>query len=265
MKQLDFVGPGTVYYAFPVSKELATWNTYAVQLLEATAGSKKFSASVDETLGDWLVFDSATAPASFNLRKGIWRAPVDLSNLNSTGTRARTFTVNDGTTVLESAKIRVTKGAASYVLITNVAGIATASLDDGTWTVAITLAGYSFTPTTLVISADGTNTYSMAATSITPSTPPQTTGYWTVYDLNGTILPGATVQLRTANAPTSSTGLVLEDAIRTGTANSSGVVSFTGLFPGATYIANRAGSTRQFTITVPATAGTTVALGSIVG
>jgi hypothetical protein len=191
----------------------------------------------------------------------------ELETTAPVGARARTFTVREQTTntLLEGAKVRVTLGAQSYVLTTNASGVATASLDDGTWAVAITLPGYTFTPTTLVISATGSTTYDLAPVTLTPSSPGQTTGYWTVYDLNGVAQAGAIVQMQCSAIPPGSTGIVLEDSLRSATANGSGVVSFTGMFPGATYIVNRSGSARKFTITVPTTAGATVSLGSIVG
>lgn len=265
MARLDFIGPNTTYYAFPVSRALSLWTTYRVQLLEAVASSKLFSGTVDESEGDWLVFEGAAQPPSYLARKATWSPPVTAAN--ATGAFTRTFNIRQITTntALEGAKIRVTKGAESYLLITNSSGVAVAGMDAGTWSVAISLFGYTFTPTTLVVSATGSVTYDLTPVSITPSSVSQTTGYWTVYNLSGVIQPNAQVELRTANAPTSSTGLVLEDSVRTATADSNGLVQFTNLFPGVSYIANRAGSTRQYTITVPANAGASVALGSIVG
>lgn len=191
----------------------------------------------------------------------------ELDYIVPTGARGRTFTIRQVTVnaPLEDAKIRLTKGAESYVLTTNASGVATASLDDGTYAVAISLFGYIFTPTTLVVAADGSTTYDLTPVSITPSNPSQTTGYWTVYDQVGNTQASAAIELRTANTPTSSTGLILEDDVRTGVSNNDGVVQFPNMFPGVSYVVNRTGSERKYTITVPANAGASVALGSIVG
>lgn len=101
--------------------------------------------------------------------------------------------------------------------------------------------------------------------AIPASTPPQVTGYWRVYNEAGVVLPATDIVLQTASVPETATGYVLEDATRTGTTDGLGVVSFTGLFPGATYIAKRSGSSRRFYILVPATATSPVALKSMVG
>jgi hypothetical protein len=111
-----------------------------------------------------------------------------------TGARTIAITVDDGTDPIEGASIRFTKGAESYVQQTNVSGQATFNLDDGTWTVAITEAGYTFTGTTLVVDGDETPTYSMTAVSITPAAgPDQTTGYLTTRNGQGTVEGGVVI------------------------------------------------------------------------
>jgi len=88
------------------------------------------------------------------------------------GARSVTITVNDGTTVLENAVVRMSSGIESYTQTTDVSGEATFNLDDATWTVAITKAGYSYGGTTLAVSADATATYSMAQAVTSPATDP---------------------------------------------------------------------------------------------
>ncbi len=91
-----------------------------------------------------------------------------------TGARTVTLTVTDGSTPLAGARVRVTEGTESYVGSTDADGEITFSLDDATWTVAITKPGYQFTPTTLAVAADTEATYSMSAVVVetpTPSTP----------------------------------------------------------------------------------------------
>jgi hypothetical protein len=59
---------------------------------------------------------------------------------SGTGTGARTVvvTVNDGTTVLQNAAVRLTEGANSFKGLTNVSGVVTFNVDDATYTVGIT-------------------------------------------------------------------------------------------------------------------------------
>ncbi len=86
------------------------------------------------------------------------------------GTYACTWTVNDGTTVLQGAKVSfwlgsVLKGT-TPATGTSVTGTVAMSLDAATYTVAITLAGYTFASTTHVVSATAstwTKTFSMTS------------------------------------------------------------------------------------------------------
>jgi hypothetical protein len=73
------------------------------------------------------------------------------------------------------------------------------------------------------------------------------------------------VTIQASSPPSGSTGLVMEDAPRTATADNQGVVQFSNLTKGATYIVYRTGSSRKYNVVVPANAGDSIALGSIVG
>jgi len=171
-----------------------------------------------------------------------------------------------GAVPIQGANVRVSRTGYTYTATTNASGVATFSLDDATWAVTITAPGYTFTPVSLVVDGTETVTYQMTSTgTITPSPAGQVTGYWTVYDKDGVLDPGAKVYLSISNFAKTSTGLAAEDTPRAATADGSGIAAFTGLFPGATYTAWIDGSTRKFQVTVPANATGTVALGSIVG
>jgi hypothetical protein len=183
-----------------------------------------------------------------------------------TGARTVTVTVNYSGNPVQNAIVRMTKNAETYIAVTNASGQAVLNLNDGTWVVGITAANLIFAGASLVVDGTETVTYSMTAgENVTPSSPPYTTGYATVYDLNGVPQGSAQVSIQASSPPPGSTGIVMEDAVRTATANANGVVQFSNLVRGATYIMYRTGSTRKFNVTVPATAGTTVALPSIVG
>ena len=82
-----------------------------------------------------------------------------------TGARTITVTVNDGSDALENATVRFTEGANTYSGETDSNGQLVFNLDDATYTVAITKAGYTFSGTTLAVSADASPTYSMTAQS----------------------------------------------------------------------------------------------------
>lgn len=79
-----------------------------------------------------------------------------------TGSHTVTTTVNCGSNPLESAPVRYTKGEKSYVQFTDEDGQCTHNLDDGTWTLDITMFGYSPTETTLAVNGNESPEYSVA-------------------------------------------------------------------------------------------------------
>jgi len=76
-----------------------------------------------------------------------------------TGARTVTITVNDGTTALQNAVVRLTEGSNTFRALTNASGVATFNLDDATYTVAVTKSGYTYAGTTLVVDGTETATY----------------------------------------------------------------------------------------------------------
>lgn len=186
----------------------------------------------------------------------------------SSGARTVTITVQDSlAAAIQNATVRISRTGETFAAQTNASGVAVFNLDDATWTVSITATGFSFAGASLVVDGTETVTYTMttAGGGVTPSTPPLTTGFWTVYDNLGVAQAGAQVSIQASSPPKGSTGIVMEDAVRTATADGNGVVQFSNLVKGATYTVYRTSSARRFQILVPTTAGTTVALGSIVG
>ena len=95
-----------------------------------------------------------------------------LVGLAGTGARTVTITVNDGTTPLQNATVRLTEGVNTFRALTNASGVATFNLDDATYTVAITKSGYSYAGTTLVVDGTETRTYSMTVVTVTPPDDP---------------------------------------------------------------------------------------------
>ena len=89
-----------------------------------------------------------------------------------TGARTVTITVNDGTTALQNATVRMTEGANTFTAPTNASGIAVFNLDDATYTVGVTKPGYSYAGTTLIVNGTETATYSMTIVSVTGATNP---------------------------------------------------------------------------------------------
>lgn len=144
-----------------------------------------------------------------------------------TGARTVTITVNDGTTALQNAVVRLNEGVNTFRALTNVSGVATFNLDDATYTVAITKSGYSYAGTTLVVDGTETRTYSMTQTSITPPDGPTKTALTILcLDENGDADSGVNVSIRYVTVPTDSVDIAFPGASITKTSNGSGVATF---------------------------------------
>lgn len=180
-----------------------------------------------------------------------------------TGARTVTVTVNDGVTALESARVRVTKGAESYVGSTGVSGVVAFALDDGTWTVSITLPGYTFATTALAVSAATSQTYSVTAITITPSPPDLVTGYGVAYDGDGEPEENVMIQLTLIEAP-HGYGNAFDSADRTTLTDPDGLYEFVGVIPGGRYKLRR-GNKSSIAFTVPADADDPYPLDNVMG
>jgi len=174
---------------------------------------------------------------SASLRSAIGMSAADLdSQLDAilaaasagagTGARTVTITVNDGTTVLQNALVRLTEGVNTFRALTNASGVATFNLDDATYTVAITKSGYSYAGTTLVVDGTETRTYSMTVVSITPPDNPDLSAV--VVTCLGTDFEtesGVTIDLRIITLPTGSTNAAYPGMKQTATSNGSGIAT----------------------------------------
>lgn len=134
--------------------------------------------------------------------------PIPLTTNSGTGVYACTWTVNDGSTALEGATVSFwLAGVLRGTGTTNASGQVSMSLDAGTYTVAISLSGYTFANTTHAVSSTAstwTKTFSMTAVSSTPSTEPDTvTVRWKVKKTDRTTCGAgdATVYLQIIEGP----------------------------------------------------------------
>lgn len=218
-------------------------------------------------------FSRLGAPAAASVSADIAAIAATLAVAGTgSGARTLTVTVNDGATALQNARVRFTLGAATYVQTTNASGVATFNLDDGTWTVAITLIGYTFSGTTKVVSSSGSQTYSMTAMTLTPSDPGMITAYIVILDNHGDPVNGVPVYMSAVAGNATNVGFGLEYDELTATSGededgepvADGLAEFPNRLYGATYQYHfgTAGSTRK--VTMP-TSGTSVALDSIIG
>ena len=184
---------------------------------------------------------------------------------SGSGARTVTVTVDDGTTALENATVRFTEGVNTYTGSTNASGVIVFSLDDATYTVSISKAGYTFTPTTKIVNGTEADTYSMAAVTITaPPNASTTTGVMTVYDEEGSVESGVTVTVQIIDGP-GTAGIGYDSTEWAATSNGSGVVEFAGIILGARYKIWRGTSKPEAqTFTAPTT-GTSFNLTEVIG
>lgn len=174
-----------------------------------------------------------------------------LSALAGTGVYAVSLNVTDGTNPIQNAVVNMTINASSYSGTTNSIGVVVLSPNEGigTYGIKIRAAGYQFTPTTLPVSGNMSHTYAMTPLGITPSTPPEVTGWLVAYDGSGNPVSGVPHTLQIAGSPNLDVGSSFYAApITVNSAASTGLVSFPGLRIGASYKLQRgSGTARQFT------------------
>jgi len=185
------------------------------------------------------------------------------SSGSGTGARTVTITVNDGSTVLQNARVRLTEGANTYTGLTDVNGVIVFNLDDANYTVSITKSGYSYAGTTLVVDGTETRTYSM--TQITPSAPDAPDNSLltiTCRDAGGMIQQDVVVQVRMTAIPTGDENNAFSEAMLEQTSDSNGQVVFE-VVQGATYEWRRGSDADWTTITIDNDTATNV--DSIIG
>ena len=224
-------------------------------------------AEIDPTIAVqvYYVLDSSGVRSALGLASANMDTQLAAIAAGNTGTGAFvvTLTVNDGSSIIQGATVRMTKGAESRNGTTNASGVVVFSLDAGTWTVSMTAAVYTFTPTTLVVSANTTHTYSMTAIVILASDLGFVTGYIYCYAEDGQPKSGVLVQMKFSGLP--GTGHSHDQAVRTVTSDATGLATFPNLVPGATYHARRGTETDWVDIEIAADAESPVALGNLFG
>jgi len=102
--------------------------------------------------------------------------------------------------------VRLTKGVTTLALQTNASGVATFYCDDGTWTLALSLAGYTYTASTHVVDGNESISVSMAAVAISaPSDPDQCACYLYTRDAKGDIQGSVTLTFALVDGPDTGT------------------------------------------------------------
>ncbi len=166
------------------------------------------------------------------------------------GARTCVLTVQtSGAVAIQGATIRVTRNSVSHTQTTNASGQATFNLDDGTWTVAITAAGYTYNGTTLVVDGDETATYTMTANNVSaPSAPNRSVGTLLCLGTDGAAETGVNIHFRVV-AGSGTAGYALDNATFTLTSDAQGEIEDEFVI-GVTYAGRRGTHGREVQFTV---------------
>lgn len=151
------------------------------------------------------------------------------------GANVATLTINDFTTGIVGATVRVTKPGITATKTTTTGGIAKFLLDNGTYDVAIIAPGFESTVESLVVSGTTAATFSLDGLEITPPDDALTsTGVMVVLDEEGIAEPEIEVSLKLVSGP-GTAGYALDTKTRTEVSDVDGLIEFAGLIRGATY------------------------------
>jgi hypothetical protein len=197
--------------------------------------------------------------------KALENAPTSSGAGTGTGARSVVVTVLLSGSPVEGAQVRLTKGAETYIGSSDLSGLVTFNVDDGTWVVSITSPGAYFTGASLVVDGSESVSYSLTGGSaIVPSLPGYLTGYWLCLSPSGVPESGVTVSMQVSALPSGSVGLALDNTIRGATSGVDGVAQFENLIPGVRYAIWRGAGDKHY-VTIPSNVSSPLALNSIIG
>lgn len=166
-----------------------------------------------------------------------------VAGINGQGARTVAITIDNSTDPLEGARVRLTKGAETYLQTTNVNGQCTFNVNDGTWLVAITLFGYEFSGALLLVDADQHVAYSLTPYMIAlPAAPSLTTGYVLCLGTDGLPEAGVKIYAQLTAGPGDDGYALATDTI-TMTSDEDGLAQHAGFVRGASYKFRRGDST----------------------
>lgn len=248
--------PAGTYQVIPFVGAIPTAERFVVLTLTTATFQATDTATVESAITTLRGADNDTLKSLSDQIDG-------LSAATGSGARTITITVNDGTTVLQNARVRLTEGVNTYTGLTNASGVVVFNVDDATYTVGITKSGYTYAGTTLIVDGTETRTYSMTLVSVTPPDDPALCAVTMhIYDQYGADIASQPVEITfvrwestaTATPPVLSVPPVLETDVN-------GIVSVE-LFREATYkiVYGETGVTRRVDVTIPDAATYTVEL-----
>ncbi len=192
-----------------------------------------------------------------------------LSALSGDGAFTGVLTINDGATGLQGATVNARLGGVLKATgTTGILGkITTWAFGANTYDVTVVLDGYEPTTETLTVTANGW-TKTISLTLLPAITPPPnaatTTGVMTVYDEEGSVESGVSINVNIIKGP-GTDGIGYDTAVWTEVSSVLGIVQFAGIILGARYQIWRGESRADVqTFTAPTT-GTSFDLAEVIG
>jgi len=225
----DVVHPSTLSVEETVTLTEAS-SIYGGSITGSSSGQKIFVMKASGAIIGSRIRTVANTTATF----------VILSELETYASDGRgaypvTITIDDGTDPIEGATVRVTTDGLVSTLTTNASGIALFALDNGAYTVTITMPGYGSGVESLTVSGATSDTYSLTVVTVTPpASAGVATGVMVVYDNNGDVEEGVDIGIKLIRG-TGTAGYGRDTATRTETSDSAGLVTFAGMQRGCTY------------------------------
>ncbi len=179
--------------------------------------------TIQDSAGPWVI------PAQ------IEAVPVDHQGAYTIGL----LVTDDAAAPLEGAKLRISSGVLSWTRTTDASGEASIPLDAGTYSVAITRAGYDSLLDSIVVSAADEFPFALTPSVVIPASEVgMATGWMIIYDEENQPEEGVIFNIQQTAGP-GTAGRSPDGKIRSETSDSNGMVSFTNLAHGSTYTAWR--------------------------
>jgi hypothetical protein len=185
--ELDFSGVEAVPAKFTGITSLAHWLR---ALARKSTPDSTALAEINATGG---TFDATTDALEANREK------LDTITGTGVGPHVVTITVTSGGSPVVGAAVSLTGGRYG---ITDASGVVVFACETGSYTLAVTKAGYTHTPTTQVITATTAIPVTMTDLGIIPSTDPeQTTAFTVTRDGQGNVRGGVTITFALMSGP----------------------------------------------------------------
>ena len=222
----------------------------AISMTEVSGALGRYTGSMPSTAAGVYGVLFYSAGAQIGSGEIEWNGTLEVTSLvleseinaitggGGSGANPVTITIQTTASVaIQSANVTAWKnGLIEGTLSTNVSGVAVLSLDNGTYSIVVTAAGYQGSTASLVVSGTTAQTYQLTAITITPSPSGGVTGYLYTTDTTGTVIQGGVVvSIQMTRTASGQTGEAISPVVKTVTSDSGGLAQFVGLTPGATY------------------------------